>query len=299
MEVERFHDDDNSLHHAGLDQGNMTIDSPLVDSRRSSTPAGAERSTPSAGAQPLPSTGRELRWAVPVDDSTARRIGYRSRSSGGTASTAVRGSSLRRRATSPSPQPYPRRRDGGNPRRRSRSTSGGAGFNTSSSPGMFPRRQSSSLGPAARPGIGGGVASSRGSRRRQRQWGRPRKLCAAAVSRHVAQHTAGNLLASPRARNGVFLLAGSFAVSCSSLMLFLALWSIVLLAGATLWVRSEPMRTTLLPPPPRAELTGSRFRRRMGAAQLWAAAAAEAESDDGKGAVGGGHREGESTVAVS
>ncbi|CAM9404686.1 unnamed protein product [Ectocarpus sp. 8 AP-2014] len=297
MEVERFHDDDNSLHHAKLDEGNMT--SPLVDSRRSSTPAEAERSTPSAGAQPLLSTRRELRWAFPVDDSTARRIGHRSRSSGGTASTAVRGSSLRRRATSPSPQPYPRQRDGGDPRRRSRSTSGGAGFNTSSSRGMFARRQSSSLGPAARPSIGGGAASSWGSRRRQRQWGRPRKLCAAAVSRHVAQHTAGNLLASPRARNGVLLLAGSFAVSCSSLMLFLALWGIVLLAGAALWVRSEPIRTTLLPAPPPAELTGSRFRRRGGAAQLWAAAAAEAESDDGKGAVGGGHREGESTVAVS
>lgn len=103
---------------------------------------------------------------------------------------------------------------------------------------------------------------------------------------------------SPRARNGVLLLAGSFAVSCSSLMLFLALWGIVLLAGAALLVRSEPMRTTLLPPPP-SELTGSRFRRRGGAARLWAAAAAEVESDDGKGAVGGGHREGESTVAVS
>lgn len=176
-----------------LQPGNMT--SPLVDSRRSSTPAEAERSTPSAGAQPLPTTRRELRWAFPVDDSTARRIGHRSRSSGGTTSTAVRGSGLRRRATSPSPPPYPRQRDGGNPRRRSRSTSGGAGFNTSSSSGMFARRQSSSLGPAARPSIGGGVAPSWGSRRRQRQWGRPRKLCAAAVSRHVAQHTAGNLLA--------------------------------------------------------------------------------------------------------
>ncbi|CAM9729414.1 unnamed protein product [Ectocarpus sp. 4 AP-2014] len=295
MEVERFHEDDNSLHHTRLDQGNMT--SPLVDSRRSSTPAEAERSTPSAGAQPMPSTRRELRWAFPVDDSTARRIGHRGRSSGGTTSTAVRGSSLRRRATSPSPQPYPRQRDGGDPRRRSRSTSGGAGFNTSSSSGMFARRQSSSLGPAARPSIGGVVASCWGSRRRQRQWRRPRKLCAAAVSRHVAQHTAGNLLASPRARNGVLLLAGSFAVSCSSFMLFLALWGIVLLAGAALWVRSEPMRTTLLPPLP-SELTGSRFRRRGGTAQLWAAAA-EVESDDEKGAVGGGHREGESTVAVT
>ncbi|CAN0510651.1 unnamed protein product, partial [Ectocarpus sp. 12 AP-2014] len=122
-------------------------------------------------------------------------------------------------------------------------------------------------------------------------------LCAAAVSRHVAQHTAGNLLASPRALNGVLLLAGSLAVSCGSLMLFLALWGIVLLAGAALWVRSEPMRTTLLPAPP-SELTGSRFRRRGGAAQLWAAAAA-VESDGRKGVVGGGHREGESTVAVS
>ncbi|CAN0437564.1 unnamed protein product, partial [Ectocarpus sp. 12 AP-2014] len=91
---------------------------------------------------------RELRWAFPVDDSTARRIGHRSRSSGGTMSTSVRGSSLRRRATSPSPQPYPRQRDGGNRRRRSRSTSGGARFNTSTSSGMFARRQSSSLGPA-------------------------------------------------------------------------------------------------------------------------------------------------------
>ncbi|CAB1099983.1 unnamed protein product [Ectocarpus sp. CCAP 1310/34] len=80
-------------------------------------------------------------------------------------------------------------------------------------------------------------------------------------------------------------------------MLFLALWGIVLLAGAALWVRSEPMRTTLLPYPA-SELTGSRFRRRGGAAQLWAAAA-EVESDDGKGAVGGGNHEGESTVAES
>ncbi|CAM9220104.1 unnamed protein product, partial [Ectocarpus fasciculatus] len=301
MELERFHDGDNSLHQARLDQaGNTTINSPRVDSRRLSSPAEAERSTPSAatGAQPLPSTRRELRWAFPVDDSTARRIGRRSRSSGGTTSTAVRSSSLRRRATSPSPQPYPRERDGGNPRRRSRSTSGGAGFSSSSSSEMFARRQSSSLGPAAGPSNGGGVASSwRRRRRRQRQWGRPRKLCTAAVSRHVAQHTAGNLLASPRARNGVLLLAGAFAVSCSGLVLFLALWGIVLLAGAALWLRSEPMRTTLLPPPP-SELTDSRFRRRGGAAQLWAAAA-EVESDDGEGAVGGGDREGESTVAVS
>lgn len=179
-----------------LQAGNMT--SPLVDSRRSSPPVEAERSTPSAatGAQPLPSTRRELRWAFPVDDSTARRIGHRSRSSGGITSTAVRSSGLRRRASSPSPQPYPRQRDGGDPRRRSRSTSGGAGFDRSSSSGMFTRRQSSSPGPAARPSSGGGVASSWGrQRRRQRQWGRPRKLCAAAVSRHVAQHTAGNLLA--------------------------------------------------------------------------------------------------------
>lgn len=102
---------------------------------------------------------------------------------------------------------------------------------------------------------------------------------------------------SPRARNGVLLLAGAFAVSCSSVVLFLALWGIVLLAGAALWVRSEPTRTTLLPPPP-AELTGPRFRRRGGAAQLWEAAA-EVESDVGKGAVGDGDREGESTVAVS
>ncbi|CAM9677698.1 unnamed protein product [Ectocarpus sp. 13 AM-2016] len=278
-----------------LQPGNIT--SPLFDSRRSSTPAKAETSTPSAEEQPLPSNRRELRWAFPVDDSTARRIEHRSRSSGGTVSTAVRGSSLRRRATSPSPQPYPRQRDGGNPRRRSRSTSGSARFNASTSSRMFARRQSASLGPAARPSIRGGVASSWGSRRRQGQWGRPRKLCAAAVSRHVAQHTAGNLLASPRALNGVLLLAGSFAVSCSSLMLFLALWGIVLLAGAALWVRSEPVRTTLLPPPP-SEWTGSGFRRRGGAAQLWAAAA-EVESDGGKGAVGGGRREGESTVAVS
>lgn len=95
----------------------------------------------------------------------------------------------------------------------------------------------------------------------------------------------------------MLLLAGAFAVSCSGLVLFLALWGIVLLAGAALWLRSEPMRTTLLPPPP-SELTDSRFRRRGGAAQLWAAAA-EVGSDDGKGAVGGRDGEGESTVAVS
>ncbi len=94
---------------------------------------------------------------------------------------------------------------------------------------------------------------------------------------------------SPLARDGVLLAAGAFAVSSGSLALFLALWGIVLSTGATLWSRSAPARSTLLPPSPYSRAAAAAARPGDGRAQLWAVAAAETGGGGG-GEDGGGVR---------
>ncbi|CAM9972045.1 unnamed protein product, partial [Scytosiphon promiscuus] len=83
------------------------------------------------------------------------------------------------------------------------------------------------------------VVSSRELRRRRRRRA-PQELHAAEIALNVAQQAAEDLLSSPPARIGAALLALAFAVSCGRLVMFLALWSVVLTTGAALWVRSAP-----------------------------------------------------------